>query len=447
MIDWSSVADEAALLLSRYVQIDTTNPPGHEMPAAEFLSAELRARGFDPVVYEPAPGRANVVARLPHTCPDGDARGAIILLHHMDVVTADPARWSCDPFGGEVRDGYVWGRGTIDMKGMGIMALLALDLLRRDGGPRKRAPRTRDLIYLAVADEEVASAPGVRWLLDRHAGELEAEFVWDEGGFGLRDFFGPGTVFTVAVAEKQALWLRVVAEGEPGHGGMPHAENANDILVSALSRIHNHVPEIRLHDVTRRMFSTIAGSLPFPKSWVLAHLDNPLARAVAAKGLTAAPAIAAILQNTVSVTGLHAGSKANVIPEQAEAVLDARLLPGESPDAFVAELQRIIADDRVHIEVVQYPSPRGVSDYDSIFFRTLAEVAARLVPGSLTVPLLTPGATDSAYFRERGYNTYGLFPAILTADELAGFHGIDERISIENLGLGTRLMVEVLRAV
>jgi len=358
----------------------------------------------------------------------------------MDVVTADPVRWSCDPFGGEVRDGYVWGRGALDMKGMGVMQLLALDLLLHDG-----RPRTRDVVLVAVADEEVSSAPGALWLLDQHPEAVEGGIVWDEGGFGLEGVFGPSPVFTVAVAEKQALWLRLVAEGEPGHGGTPHSANANDLLMAALSRIHKRREPVRVHPVVEAMFRAVSRTQPFPASWAMRHLDNPLVLALVRKVLTATPAVAAMLQNTLSVTGLHAGSKPNVIPERAEAVLDARLLPGQAVDDFVASLERMIADPRVHVEIIQRPSPNAISDYDSPFYRTLAEVTARLVPGSVTAPLLTPGATDSAHFRPRGYQTYGLFPAVITSDELARFHGIDERISIDNLRLGTQIIYEVLR--
>ncbi len=438
MINWQTVGDEAARILSRYLQIDTTNPPGNERLAAEFLATLLRERGMEPKLYTSAPGRANLLARLPG---DGSA-GAIILLNHMDVVTADPTRWSCDPFGGEIRDGYVWGRGAIDMKGVGVMHLLALDLLRRSNAPRKR-----DLIYLAVADEEMGSTHGARWMLAHHWPEIEAEYVWDEGGFGLRDFFGPGVVFAVAVAEKQALWLRLVAEGEPGHGGMPHANNANDTLVHALARVLDYETPLHLHKVTRAMFARLAQVQPFPQSLLLRHLDHPLAFALARKPLTAAPPINAILRNTLSLTVLRAGGKENVIPEQAEAVLDVRLLPGEDPDDFIGKLKAVIADERVRVEVIQYPEPTTISAYDSTLFRAIADVTARLVPGSVTVPMLTPGATDSCFFRRKGVSTYGLFPAIITPEELAGFHGIDERISLENLQLGTRIIYEVLSEV
>ncbi len=426
-------------MLSRYIQIDTTNPPGNERRAADFLAALLAERGIAHEVHESSPGRANVVARLPG---EGDG-GALVLLHHMDVVQADPDGWSCAPFGGEVHDGHVWGRGAIDMKGAGIMHLLALDLLQCEGGRR-----VRDIVYLAVSDEEMGGVYGTQWVLDHlGAGLMPIWSVWDEGGFGLRDFFGPTPVFTVAVAEKQVLWLRLVAEGEPGHGGLPHSNNANDTLVHALDRLVDYETPLYVHAITDAMFKRIAPTLPFPQSWLLRHLDTPWGLALARKALTSDKTINAMLRDTLSITGLHAGGKANVIPERAEAVLDVRLLPGENPDAFVASLEAVVADERVRVEVVQRPEPSTVSALDHPLFQAMANATARLVPGSVTVPMLTPGATDSAFFRRRGIDTYGMFPAIITPEDLVGLHGIDERISLDNLRFGTRLVYEVLRDV
>ena len=443
MTDWDALAAEAANLLARYVRIDTANPPGNEAPAAAFLSDQLRARGIAHRVYEPAPGRANLLARLPTTVPADERQPPIILLHHMDVVTADPQRWSCDPFGGEVRDGCVWGRGTLDMKGVGILHLLSLEHLSQHA-----VTRNRDVVMLAVADEEVDSANGMQWMLTHHAEEIvgpdPSGIVWDEGGFGLRDFFGPGVVFTVAVTEKQALWLRLVAEGDPGHGGMPDGNRANDILIRALGRIQDLSCVVRIHPVVAATFAGVADRFSFPKSFLLRHLDRPWAVALAHGGLLAMPSIAAMVQNTICVTGLCSGEKTNVIPERADAVIDARLLPDEDPEAFIGRLRSVIADERVRIEVDQMPSPKAVSDYRGRFFEALSEVTGRLVPGCVTVPILTPGATDSAYLRAMGLDTFGLYPAVLTSEELAGFHGIDERVSVDNLRLGLQVVTEVL---
>jgi len=441
--DWDVLAAEAAELLAQYVRIDTTNPPGRELAAASFLARELDARGIAHQVFEPTPGRANLVARLPATVPADVREEPIILLHHMDVVTADPERWSCDPFGGEVRDDCVWGRGTLDMKGAGILHLLAMDLLQQES-----AIRNRDIVLLAVADEEIESVNGVQWMLAHHADKVvgpgPSGIVWDEGGFGLRDFFGPGVVFTVAVTEKQAIWLRLVAEGDPGHGGMPHGNNPNDTLVRALGRVLDHECDVRVHPVVAAMFRGVAATQPLPLSLLLRHLDRRLPLALVRRSLMETPTIASMLHNTMSVTGLYSGEKTNVIPERAEAVIDARLLPDEDAEEFVERLREVIADDRVRVEVDQMPSPKAVSDTRGRFFDVLSEVAGRLVPGSVTVPMLTPGATDSAFFREMGLETFGLYPAVLTSEELEGFHGIDERISVDNLRLGLQIIAGVL---
>jgi len=436
-IDWDSVGREAAQLLSAYVRLCTVNPPGNERLGADYLAGLLRERGLEPTVWEPAPDRANLVARL-----RGDgSRGGIVLLHHMDVVAADPERWSVDPFGGDIRDGYVWGRGAIDMKGAGIMHLLALDMLRREG-----LRLARDLIYLAVSDEEVDSLAGSRWVLSQHPEAVRGEYVWDEGGFGMRDVFGPGVVFPVAVAEKGVLWLRLVLEGQPGHGGIPRGQNPAERLVAALERLQRQRWPVRLHPVARDLFRVIAELQPAPQRWLLRHLDLPPVLLLARRALLQEPALQAILQNTVSLTGLKAGVKENVIPERAEAVLDVRLLPDEDPQAFIVALQRVLADEAVQVRVVQAPVLSSVTPYaGDAMYLALQRHCQALVPASRVAPLLDPGATDSCWFRQHGFKTYGLFPALIDGRELERFHGIDERISVQNLAFGTRLVYEVLR--
>ncbi len=445
-MDWQAVAQEAAQLLGAYLRLRTVNPPGNERLSADYLSGLLRARGFEPTVWEPAPGRANLVARLRG---DGSKPG-IILLHHMDVVDAEPDRWSVDPFGGEIRDGYVWGRGAIDMKGAGIMHLLAMDLLKREG-----VPLARDIILLAVSDEEVDSSRGVSWMLNEHSDALQAEYVWDEGGFGLQGMFGSGVLFAVAVAEKGALWLRLVAEGEPGHGGVPRGTNAVECLVAALGRLRRHRWPVHLHPLVNDFFRAISTWMPLQQRIVLQHLDHRPLLAVARNALLREPALQAMLQNTVSVTGLRAGVKENVIPERAEATLDVRLLPGQDADAFVHELQRVLsprgdtgylAEPRVRVEVIQRPELGTITPYaGDAMYHVLDKACTALVPGSQVAPFLTVGTTDSCHFRRQGFKTYGLFPAIITSEELGRFHGIDERISVQNLAFGTRLVYEVLR--
>jgi acetylornithine deacetylase/succinyl-diaminopimelate desuccinylase-like protein len=436
MIDWNEIGDEAAQLLAGYLKIKSLNPPGDERETADYLSSLLRERGLEPTCYSSGPNRVNLVVRL-----SGDgSKKPILLFNHMDVVEADPQRWSCDPFGGEIRDGYVWGRGAIDMKGMGIMQLLALDLLQRNHPNRKR-----DIIFLSVADEEKGGAFGTQWMIENHWSEIGAEYNWDEGGFGLKDMFGPTPVFTVAVAEKKDLWVKLVAHGEPGHSGMPHDDNAANILLTALQHVLAVNSKYELNPVMKVMFQKIARILPFPKSFLLKNLHHSLFFRLAKGALTSNSTIAAMLKDTVSITVLQAGNKENMIPEIAEATLDVRLLPDHTPAIFLENLKKQIGDQRVEIEIVESPQEAKISDINNEFYNTLSEVLTDLVPDSITVPVLTPGTTDSCFFRGKGVNCYGLFPAVIDSDELAKFHGIDERISIDNLRLGTRIIYEVLQ--
>lgn len=436
MIDWDSVGAEAGQLLSGYLRQRSVNPPGDERVAAEFLAAQLRQRGMEARLYTSAPNRVNLTVRL----PGNGSKKPILLYNHMDVVEADPQRWSCDPFGGEIREGYVWGRGAIDMKGMGIMQLMALDLLRQND-----PERTRDVLFLAAADEEEGGSQGAKWMIDTHWPEIEAEYVWDEGGFGLRDLFGPAAVFTVAVAEKKELWLKLVAHGEPGLSSVPGKNNAANILMNALNRVMILDARYELNPVTQQMFAAVSRVMPFPASFLLNHLHNPLFFRLMRKTLAANPTIAAMLKDTLSITVLRAGAKENVVPDRAEASLDVRLLPEHDPEVFLEGLKALINDERVEIEVIQAPQAGSISDVNSEFYRTLVEVVQRLVPDGVCAPLLTPGTTDSCFFRQKGVNCYGLIPAILNPSELDRMHGIDERISLENLQLGTRVIYEVLR--
>lgn len=436
MINWNEIEAQAGRLLSDYLKIPSLNPPGDEQAAAEYLAGLLQARGFALKLFTAGPRRVNLTARLPG---DGSKR-PILLYNHMDVVEADRRSWSCDPFGGDIRDGYVWGRGAIDMKGMGIIQLLALDLLRQH-----QPQRRRDIIFFAAADEEKGGHFGAQWMIAQHWDELAAEYVWDEGSFGLQDFFGPQPVFAVAVTEKRDLWLKLIAHGEPGHSGMPHSENAVVILLRALERVQRLAAAYELPPVPQRMFADVSSRMPFPQSFLLKHLSNPLVFRLALPALSANPTIAAMLKDTLSITMLHAGGKENVIPDRAEATLDLRLLPDRTPEDVVKRLSRLINDPRVEIEILQSPTPAATSDSSAEFFQVLSGVLTQLVPDSLTTTMLSPGTTDSAFFRQRGVQCYGLFPAILTPGELARFHGHDERISLANLRLGVQIMFETLR--
>ena len=435
MINWTELKNEAAELLSEYIKIQSLNPPGNEREAVKFLDQKLRSFGFEPRIYESGENRFNLLARL----PGNGKKKPILLYHHMDVVEADPERWSDEPFSGAVRDGYVWGRGAIDMKGMGIAQLIALNLL-------KDVPnRDRDIIFFAAADEEKGGNLGTKWMIENHWEDMNPEFVWDEGGFGLIDFFGSKPVFTVAVAEKKDLWIKLIARGEPGHSGMPHDDNAANILLRALDKVLTLNSKYEISDITKELFVKAAETMTFPRSFLLKNAANPVVFKLFRSVLTSDPTIAAMMKDTLSVTVLRAGGKENIIPERAEATLDIRLLPNRSPQDFLSMLENIISDVRIEISILNQPEDTSISSTDTEFYKALTDTLNELEPSGVVAPMLTPGTTDSCFFRRKNVNSYGLFPAIISPGELARFHGIDERISLENLEFGIKAIYSLLK--
>ncbi len=414
-IDWDQTANEAVRTLEDYIRIDTSNPPGKVTSAAELLSGVLRAEGIEVTQYESAPGKVNLYARLA-----GSGQGkSILLLHHMDVVPADRTRWDVDPFAGVSKDGYVWGRGAMDMKGLGMIHLYAFVSLKRAG-----IPLSRDVIFMAVADEEIGGELGARWMIENHYQELDPEYVLDEGGFGSRDLFVDGKlVFGISVAEKKIVWLKVRAEGVAGHGSQPHQQNPNDRLVRALARLLSHpLP-----------------SAPVP---VLEKLRTELGTLEQNKFTHA------IQHSTISLTTLRSGVgdpvKVNVIPSVAEATLDCRLLPGTSTDEWLAEIRRRLDDSEIELEVLYESDDSVVTPYEGGLYGALEKAIVRQEPDATVVPILIPYGTDSNAFRHKGAKSYGLTPLILPADVVGSMHGDAERVPVTEMGKGIRIFYEAL---
>ncbi len=432
-----TIRADAAATLSRYVQFDTTNPPGNEMHAAQWVCDQLKARGItrDVTIHEPAPGRGLVLARIPGMEP----LKPLLINHHMDVVAADPTQWTHPPFSGDIADGFVWGRGTLDTKNLGVVFLLALESLIK-AGTKFRRP----IIFLAVPDEETGGTQGMGWLVEQHLAALDPEWVWDEGSGGFKGVFGPQLLFGVAVAEKQIQHLRLVATGEPGHGSLPHANNANVTLLNALQRILAAPRPLRVNATAAAMFRAIAATQKFPASLLLANLSNSLILRLASKRLAADKLTNALLRDTVSLNVIKAGYKVNVIPERAEAEIDCRILPDTDAGEFQSWLRERIADDRVKIEIIKASPPSGVAPVDNPFFKAVTNAVNRHAPGAGIFPLLVPGGTDGRYFRERGYPAYGFGPMILERADISRAHGIDERISLDNLLLGVKMARDIL---
>lgn len=423
-IDWESVTREATVLLQEYVRIDTSNPPGNEAKAVEWLGQVLAAEGIAFETAESAPGRSNLIARM------GPPADAVCLLNHTDVVPVEREYWNRDPFGGELADGFVYGRGTLDMKGMGIIELLTFVLLKRRGVALRRG-----IIFLAAADEEAGSAYGVSWI-EKHRPEwLACGLVINEGAYGLTGIGGRDTpLFQIAPSEKVPFWLQLTVRGRPGHGSVPHGDNCAEHLVRALDRVAGWTQELR------------------PTPLMLAHVEAMnAAGAMSTSGVAdilkaaeRSPALRARISNTISLTTMNTGIKVNVIPAVATATLDCRLLPDVDPDGFLAELKRVIDDDRVTIEVLNR-FEGGESPLESEFARVVREVVADMVEGSQVVPELTSGFTDSRIYRSRGVPAYGFVPCLVQPEDLAGVHGHNERLSVDNLRLGIQVLYEVVR--
>jgi acetylornithine deacetylase/succinyl-diaminopimelate desuccinylase-like protein len=426
-IDWKEVTEEATGLLCRYITVDTSNPPGNEEAAALFLADILRGEALEARLYQAAPGRANLSARLPG---DGSKR-ALILLNHTDVVPAEPPFWQEPPFAGTVRDDLIWGRGALDMKGMAVMELMTLLLLRRQGISLKR-----DVVFLALADEEAGGDVGVVWMDRHHPEVMDAEYVLNEGGYGFTELLGVRRpIFNCSIGEKGPLWLKLRAQGAPGHGSVPHDDNSLERLVRALHRVKGWQHPITVLPETELYLRGLC------EGGLLAEMPGESALAQAAQ---ANPIIRAVLTNTVSVTTCTAGYKHNVIPAVSEATLDCRLLPGQSAQAFVEELKGIIDDPKVEIEEV-YRSETVSSPVQTELFTVVEDVIRERVEEALVLPAISPGFTDSRAFRRRGVVAYGLIPVLLEPLEAATMHGHNERISIENLRLGTQVVFEVAR--
>jgi acetylornithine deacetylase/succinyl-diaminopimelate desuccinylase-like protein len=434
MPDWKALGDEAVEICQAYLRINTTNPPGQERPAADLLAGLLASAGVESHIFESEPGRASLVARLPGR--RNDPHRALALLHHLDVVPADPSEWSVDPFGGEIKNGYLWGRGAIDMKGMGVMQLMAVLALARD-----RTALERDLVFVAVADEEAGGLKGAGWLTENHPQLVMCSDVINEGGYGLTDTDPP--IMACSLSEKAVFWLRLSARGTPGHGSMPPEDRAIGKLLDGLHDLATRPPALRVTPLIARTLAAMAEKAPPERKRAIGMLLRPEAARFlpfVARGMKRYQK--SLFADVVSITGLEAGYKINVVPGMASATVDCRLLPETDPDVFLAEIEARLGRFGVDVEVVFREGPKGISD--GPLLPLLREVCEESFPEAAFAPVICPAFTDSRYFRELGADAYGLVPVMLDDDEVATFHGIDERIPVDGLKRGCEAVYEIV---
>ena len=441
-------SDLALDWMQQYLRIDTTNPPGNEMRAVTFFKGILDREGIDARVFEYAPGRGDLWARLPRTTPDTTSGGAaeakrpIILLNHMDVVTSDASHWQVPPFSGEIKDGYVWGRGAQDMKDEGLAQLVAMVMLKRE-----QVPLDRDVIFLAVSDEE-AEGTGTDWFIAHQRDLLgNAEFLINEGGENLLEN-GKVKYVGVDVGEKVTFWLHVVAHGRPGHGSRPIADSAPNRLVRALNRILAYKTPLRVMPVVEEFLREMAPYEPTQRASQYRNIRQAIRDPKFQAEVEQDESLNYLLRDTIALTMMGGSEQTNVIPAEAWANLDVRVLPGGDPKALLEGLRRVVDDPSVTIEPLN--AEVRVANYsptNTALFTAIRQVSAQYFPGTPVVPNITSGYTENQRYRPLGMQAYGFNPYVATDVEGNSEHGNDERIRVDEVKRGPRILFDVLARV
>jgi acetylornithine deacetylase/succinyl-diaminopimelate desuccinylase-like protein len=439
------VENEATNLLSDLIKIDTTNPPGNETEAAKYLAQTFEKEGFKCELFESAPRRGSIITHL----KGSGEKPSLLLLSHLDVVAANPKEWSVDPFSGIVQNGFVWGRGALDMKSMTAMEVCVMKLLKRNGVRLKG-----DVILAATADEEKGGEAGAGWLVRNHLEKVRADYVINEGG-GLAIPVSNKNVFSIQTAEKGILWFKVKAKGKPGHGSVPGAaDNAILLMNKVVEKLGNYHSKIFIVPTVKQFLNEIAKedkavlqalSLLFQNPGI----DDQILDALAQRDKGMAEEFRAMLRMTIAPTVIHGGVKENIIPSECEAIFDCRILPGQTPKEAMNEIKDLLKDvnlEKLDFEIIQANEP-SESTANTPLYEHIVTVLKEFEPNCATAPILLTGGTDSRFFRKKGITCYGFQP--LHSDMPYGeimktIHGIDERISIENLVFGTSVLYNVV---
>lgn len=431
-----TIEDESVAWLQELIQIDTINPPGNESRAVDFYAAIFDAEGIEYETAESAPGRGNIWARL-----EGGDQPGLMMLQHTDVVPADPAYWTTDPLSGELRDGYILGRGARDMKGTGISQLAAFLTLHRSG----RA-LNRDVVFLATADEEAGGAYGVGWLIENRREIFDGVgLLINEGGAGSRN--ANEIIFGVEVTQKVPVWLRLKAVDVPGHGSSPRTSSSVTRIVDALAILRANPFPARVIPEVDTYFSGVALSLD--DEWAVAYSD--MATAIQDPEFLAEfqdyhSGHHALTRDTCSITRMSGSNKINVVPPEAWAELDCRMLPDRPAEEFIADLTALLASTGVEVEVIMAFTP-AISSTNSRLFTAIENVTRELHPNSRVLPSVSTGFTDSHFTRDLGIVSYGFNPIITRAGEPSGVHGNDERVPVADFRKGITDMIAIIRNV
>lgn len=433
-IPWASYQDEAVKLLQEYLRIDTSNPPGNELAAAEFFHRLFDAAGIPNTIFKYAPGRANIYARLKG---DGSLR-PLILLNHTDVVRAEPRNWKVPPFSGEILEGEIYGRGALDMKDEGLLQAMVMLIAARE-----RLPLKRDLVFLATADEEV-DGTGSNWMLEHHP-ELvrDAEYLINEGGANLI-YPGRGTIYGIGTGEKAPFWIRMTATGRGGHGSVPIADSATHRLARAMKRVADWETPVHLLPGVEEYFRRLAPLEKEPRASQFRNIREALRDRSFSEHLVRDEDYAYMLRNTVALTVMKGSDQTNVIPDTAYCELDVRLLPGQDPLAFLADLRAVVADDTIQVEPMGRFRKPNSSSTDTKLYRIIEETVRKYNPQALVVPTLNSGYTESQMYRPLGITCYGFAPIEMTPEQEASQHAANERVPVEQIRRGVKMLYEIV---
>lgn len=421
--DFSKADTEALKFLLELVRANTSNPPGNESRAAEYIKGVLAAEGIQSQIYESAPGRGNLVARL----KGNGKKKPLLLMGHLDVVGVERDKWTLDPFAAILKDGYLYGRGSHDDKAMDAANLEVFLLLHR-----LKIPLNRDVILLAEAGEEGTTQFGIDYMVANHWDEIACEFALNEGG-NTPEEDGKVLYVGVSTTEKVPRGLRLIAHGTSGHGSAPRVDNAIVHLAAAVAKVGTWEAPMRLNETTRRFFEQLAKISPPQQAQVYSHVEEPAAQQ---KLHVTEPGYYSMLRTSLVPTIINGGFRANVIPAEAEARLDVRALPDENMAALKAELARLINDPQVEIvdAEAQFLRPATPpSGLDTVAFHALERAQQKIFPGVPTIPIMQAGATDSSELRAKGVQAYGLGTPSSMNDR-SRIHGNDERVDVNGFG-------------
>jgi acetylornithine deacetylase/succinyl-diaminopimelate desuccinylase-like protein len=436
-MNWDHILEEATDLFRQYLRINTVNPPGNEIEGARFFQKVFDKESIPCQVFEPSPGRGNFLAALKGT----GAKKPVLLLNHMDVVPVEKDKWEIDPFEGVIKDGYVYGRGALDDKSMGIAEMMVLLILRRENVPLKR-----DILFFAANGEETAGEWGTRWAIANLPVLGEAGIALNEGGYVILNEDGTPDRYEISSGQKVIFQLRLKTAGTPGHASMPMADNPNVKLVRALDALTRWETPFTVLPMVKEYFHNLAPKQPLERRLHFEDVEKGLRDPSFSSWLTSNPAYNAMVRNTLSLTVMKAGSKVNVVPSDSTALIDCRLIPGTSKESFLNEIKERLGGE-VEVEVISESDSHPPSPFDTDLYKAIERFATRNDPGCPVVPHLLPGGTDARYLRMKGMTVYDFCPFRLTEKEMLRIHGNNERISLENLKFGIRLMTEVIKEI